>query len=359
MIRVLVVDDSAFMRKIIGDLFSKSSDFELLDTAKDGREAIAKVKALKPDVVTLDIEMPNMDGLTALGIIMKECPVPVVMISSLTQKGAQATMEALNIGAVNFVAKAGGPISKIDPIEQEILNVCREASTVNLNKMDYRSTTRVVQPKRIEGTKSSDIPSGIIRTTSVAANTSGKVIAIGTSTGGPKALQEVITSFPKGLSCPVVIVQHMPAGFTKSLADRLNTISQVRVKEAEPNDLLMPGVVYIAPGEFHMRFKKYPEGVRIVLSQDALVNGHRPAADPMFESISEVFGKNVIGAVLTGMGSDGARGLKKIRDSGGYTVAEDSSTAIVYGMPKVAFEIGAAAKILPITSIANDLVKAI
>lgn len=347
MIRVLVVDDSAFMRKIIGDLFNKSPDFKLLDTAKDGKEAIEKIKALKPDVVTLDIEMPIMDGLTALGIIMKECPVPVVMISSLTKKGAQATMEALNIGAVNFVAKAGGSISKIESIEQEILNVCKEASAVNLNKMDYNKSLI------------KKVPPGVVRTIMPASTTSGKVIAIGTSTGGPKALQEVVTNFPKNLSCPVVIVQHMPAGFTKSLADRLNTISNVKVKEAEQNELLMPGVVYIAPGEFHMRFKKYPEGIRIILSQDALVNGHRPAADPMFESICEVFGKNVIAAVLTGMGSDGARGLKKIRENGGYTVAEDSSTAIVYGMPKVAFEMGAAMKMLPITAIANDLVKAI
>lgn len=300
MIRVLIADDSAFMRKVLSDLFNKQNDFEVAGTAINGKDAIEKVKKLKPDLLTLDVQMPVMDGLEALAIIMDECPLPVVMVSSMTQRGTDATIRALSLGAIDFVSKVGGPISKIDPIEKELIEKCREAATAHASKVrtsaaDSRPliytpkitppeppTMRKIEFKRrntgyVFGQKPTitKIPVAPPVTAKPAptltSNTSSnkKLVAIGTSTGGPQALQTVITRLPGNLPCGVVVVQHMPAGFTRSLADRLNSISEISVKEAEHDEIIKDGQVYIAPGNFHMRVVPALGGARkIALSQD-------------------------------------------------------------------------------------------
>ena len=394
MIRVLIADDSAFMRKILSDLFNRQSDFEVAGTAVNGKDTIEKVKKLKPDLLTLDIQMPVMDGLEALAIIMEECPLPVVMVSSMTQAGTDATIRALALGAVDFVSKAGGPISKIDPIENEIITKCREAAQAHASKVktspaDLRPL--IFTPKPKETPKESDppamrkiefkrrntgfvpgqkpiitkIPTAAPTTTkpspTLTSNTSSnkKLVAIGTSTGGPQALQTVITRLPGNLPCGVVVVQHMPAGFTKSLADRLDSISEISVKEAEHDEIIKAGQVYIAPGNFHLRVVPAGGGERkIALSQEARVGNHRPAVNVMFDSVAGI-GKDLVSVIMTGMGCDGCEGMKKIKANGGYSIAQDEQSCVVYGMPKAVVDAGLADEIQPLTKIAEAIVEAV
>ena len=347
MIKVLIVDDSVFMRKLLTDLFEAEPDFKVLDTARNGQDAIEKVKKLKPDLVTLDVEMPVMDGLKALEVIMKEAPLPVVMVSSLTQAGAEATMQALELGAFDFVAKTAGPISNVNMIHREILLKCRSAVKANVAQL----TKRWVSSPALPTVKS------FAAMTGVAGNE--RVIAIGTSTGGPRALQEVVTKLPGNLPCGVVIVQHMPPGFTKSLSERLNSLSALAVKEAEHNDIVRPGMVFIAPGDYHMLIEREGGKAVLKLNQSGPIGGHRPAVDPMMESVAKTFGSRAIGVILTGMGHDGAKGIKAIKQQQGHTIAEDQSTAVVFGMPKSAIELGVVDRVAPITSIANEIIKAV
>ncbi|HWR39015.1 MAG TPA: chemotaxis response regulator protein-glutamate methylesterase [Patescibacteria group bacterium] len=344
MIKVLIVDDSVFMRKLLTDLFSAEADFTVLDTARNGQDAIDKVKKLKPDLVTLDVEMPVLDGLKALETIMKETPLPVVMVSSLTQAGAEATMQALELGAVDFVAKTAGPISNVNTIRNEVLLKCRSAVKANVTQLTKRWT--VSSPP-------------MVRTFAAGAQGSERVIAIGTSTGGPRALQEVVTKLPGNLPCGVVIVQHMPPGFTKSLSERLNSLSALTVKEAEHNDVILPGNVFIAPGDYHMLIERENGKSVIKLNQNPPIGGHRPAVDPMMESVAKTFGSRSIGVILTGMGHDGAKGIKAIKQQMGQTIAEDQSTAVVFGMPKSAIELGVVDRVAPITAIASEIIKAV
>lgn len=343
MIRIVIADDSAFMRKLLSDLFTQEPDFIVLDTARNGKEAVEKIKRLKPDLVTLDVNMPVMDGLSALEILMRECRVPVVMISSMTKTGADATVKALSLGAVDFIEKVSGPISSISTIQHQILDKCRAAVRANI--------------KHVGGVKST-YKSMPVKPLYKGCHSDGneKIIAIGTSTGGPRALQQVITNLPRDLPCGVVIVQHMPAGFTKSLAERLNSLSQVTVKEAENNDIISAGKVFIAPGNYHMTVEN--QGcLRVVrLNQDPPLASHRPAVDILFDSVAK-YGNKVIAVVLTGMGSDGAKGLTRVKASGGYAIAEDKSTAVVYGMPKAVADLGLPDKVLPLEGIANELVQ--
>ena len=345
MIRILIVDDSAFMRKILADLFEFEQDFTVVDTARNGKDALEKAKKYKPDVITMDVEMPVMDGIQALKSIMQEVPTPVVMVSSLTRDGAEATIQALSLGAVDFIAKTSGPIGNIDGIRQELLNKSRVAATVNVK--------RLCQPLPAVTTIPKPVPAF---TSSIGTE---KIVVIGTSTGGPRALQEVITKLPGNLPCGVLIVQHMPPGFTKSLADRLNALSSLRVKEAEQNDLVAPGLVLIAPGDYHMTVERMGGKVITKLNQMPPIGGHRPAVDPMMESVVQLYGSRTIGVLLTGMGRDGAKGMQLIRQQNGYTIAEDKSTAVVFGMPKAAIELNAANVVLPISSIALEIVKAV
>ena len=345
MIKILIVDDSAFMRKLLSDLFSSEPDFVVIDTARNGQDAVDKVKRLKPDLITMDVEMPIMDGLTALEMIMKDTPTPVVMISSLTKDGAATTMYALELGAVDFVAKSAGVISSIADIGKEILAKGRVAVGAKVPKF-YGKTV-----------KAPAMNNPLFKCTTEANDE--RIVAIGTSTGGPRALQEIIPKFPGNLPCGVVIVQHMPPGFTKSLSERLNSLSSLTVKEAEHNDVIRPGLVLIAPGDYHMTIEREGNKKIIKLNQDLPIGGHRPAVDPMMESVARVYGQRAVGVILTGMGRDGAKGVQAIKQQQGFTIAEDQSTAVVFGMPKAAIELGVVDKIAPLSTIAAEIVKAI
>lgn len=350
MIRVLIVEDSAFMRKLLSDLFAAETDFTVIDTARNGKDAVDKVRHLKPDVVTMDVEMPIMDGITALEVIMRENPTPVVMVSSLTRAGADATIKALEFGAVDFVAKAAGPFSSTSGIQSEILTKCRMAVKANVKQLTARQSTAI---QRASVNPVLQMPKSILRASGE------QIVAIGTSTGGPRALQEIITKLPGDLPCGVVIVQHMPPGFTKSLADRLNSLSSLQVKEAVHNDVIRPGLVLIAPGDYHMTVER-EAGRRVVkLNQNQPIGGHRPAVNPMFESVAKEYGSRAVGVILTGMGGDGATGMQSIKREQGYTIAEDQSTAVVFGMPKVAIELGAIDKVAPLMAIPAEIVKAV
>ncbi|MCM0760173.1 MULTISPECIES: chemotaxis response regulator protein-glutamate methylesterase [Sporomusa] len=345
MIKVLVVDDSVFMRKLLTDLFAGETDFTVVDTARNGKDAIDKVKRFKPDLITMDVEMPVMDGIKALELIMKEAPTPVVMISSLTQAGAVATLRALEIGAVDFVAKTAGPISNITAIRTEILTKCRAAVRANVLQLAKGRATAGALPAM---PKMHSQPGLAL---------DERIVAIGTSTGGPRALQEIITKIPGNIPCGIVIVQHMPPGFTKSLAERLDSLSSVTVKEAEHNDVIRPGYVFIAPGDYHMLIEREGGKTVIKLNQNPPIGGHRPAVDPLMESVARTYGSKAIGVILTGMGRDGAKGIEAIKRQNGYTIAEDQSTAVVYGMPKAAIELGVVDKIVPITGVTAEILK--
>ena len=379
MIRVLIADDSAFMRKVLSDLFNSQSDFQVVGTAVNGQDAIEKVKKLHPDVLTLDVIMPVMDGLNALAVIMEQCPLPVVMVSSTTQKGTNETIRALALGAVDFVSKAGGAISKIDTIKDEILAKCRLAAKAHARKNFTASKPLVYKPKptfdeqptrRIEvkcrtglvlGQKPTinRVPSTTEPVKKTITGTGKKLVVIGTSTGGPQALQAVVTRLPGNLPCGVVIVQHMPAGFTKSLADRLNSISEIAVKEAEHDEIIKPGQVYIAPGDYHLRIAPAGGGERkIVLSQEPRVGNLRPTVNYMFDSAAQ-FGRDLVSVIMTGMGADGCEGMKKIKATGGYSIAQDESSCVVYGMPKAVVDAGLADEIRPLNKIAEAIVEAV
>ena len=381
MIRVLIADDSAFMRKVLSDLFGSQNDFQVIGTAINGKDTVEKVKRLKPDLLTLDVLMPVMNGLDALEIIMDECPLPVVMISSMTQEGADATIRALALGAVDFVGKAGGPISKIDTISEEIILKCRNAATAHVSKTPTSKAKPItfIQPKqpdppvmrRIEVKRKTGyvlgqkpeivrIPAANVPKPAYAPSVSGKkLVAIGTSTGGPQALQAVITRLPGNLPCGVVIVQHMPAGFTKSLAERLDSISEIAVKEAEHEEIIRAGQVYIAPGNYHLRVSGVAGGgKKIMISQEPPVGNHRPAVNVMFDSVAQ-FGDDLVSVIMTGMGSDGCEGMKKIKANGGYSIAQDEKSCVVYGMPKAVVDAGLADEVRPLNQIAEAIVDAV
>lgn len=329
---VLVVDDSAFMRKIITDLITEDSEFTVVDTAKNGVEAIKKVREWKPDIITMDVEMPLMNGLEALREIMKEMPTPVVMLSSLTDEGARETIAALELGAVDFVRKPSGSISldlyKVKDIILEKLRIAVRAK-VNLGKSQAVIHRRAASTDRtsaaISGVKTASLP---IR----------RIVAIGTSTGGPRALQTVLSALPANLPAPIVVVQHMPPKFTRSLAERLDSLCELNVVEAEADMTLEAGTVYIAPGGYHMKIGMRKSGVyHVELSNEPPRSGHRPSVDMLFESLIPYTELERYGIIMTGMGSDGASGMLKLKQSGAAaTIAESEETCIVYGMPRAA-----------------------
>ena len=366
MIRVLVVDDSAFMRKVLSDLFKGENDFEVVDVARNGAEAIEKVIQHSPDVVTLDIEMPVMDGLTALEKIMAVKPTPVVMVSSLTKAGADATIRALSLGAVDFVAKSAGSISRIDDIAKDLLQKCREARGISGKRLQPKEIQAIPIPKPKPPVTSIPVAPPVIPPVITPAppvrsvafpGMSDWIVAIGTSTGGPRALQEVLPRLPGNLPCPAIVVQHMPPGFTKSLADRLNSLCDLTVKEAADNDRLTPGTVYVAPGDFHLTIRKEGNSTFIKLNKEPAIGGLRPAVDPMMVSVADIYGAKTVGVILTGMGHDGAKGMQAIKRLHGLTIAEDQSTAVVYGMPKAAIEAGVVDNILPLSQVADGIVQ--
>ncbi len=374
-IRVLVVDDSAFMRKAITDILSSSPDLEVIGKAKNGQEAFEKVIELKPDVVTLDIEMPVLDGLTTLGYIMSECPTPVIMLSGAESKHADVTMTAFQYGAVDFILKPSGNISlDMDKIKDEIVKKVKAASKVETHKLGFiqergkndnsgisrregvKETGKKPQAAAREETHKVDFTETI---EPPKKSNNKKIVIIGTSTGGPRALQQVIPLLPSNLGAPVLVVQHMPPGFTKSLAERLDSQSRIKVREAEDGDIVRPGIVLIAPGDYHMIVRQEEINGKtkevIALNKNEKVQGVRPSVDVLLNSVAQIYGTNSIGVILTGMGSDGTDGIRKLKLAGGKVIAEDESTCVVYGMPRSVIEQRLADYVLPINKIAQSI----
>lgn len=390
-IRVLIVDDSIFMRKALETLLSGEPDIEIVGMAKNGLEAIEMAEQLKPDIITMDIEMPTMDGITALERIMKTNPTPVIMVSSLTKEGADATLKALELGAVDFMTKdsqsfGGNDIEK--GLKDKIRKFVKNKSIVKLLTPQHTTTASshtIITPHtttltsnqstRTPGTAAHTPISSTSQTVSTAhthiptplahtINTDGskrviinktgikRVVALGTSTGGPQSLQKVIPLLPADLGVPVVITQHMPPNFTQSLATRLNALSKVEVVEAQGKEKLEPNVVYIAKGGYHLKFQKVGTSVYTELSTEPSNVFNIPGVDVMVDSIAEIYGKECLGVIMTGMGSDGCKGLKNLKSKGGTIIAQNEPSCIVYGMPRAVVEAGIADEIVPLEEIA-------
>ena len=338
-IKVLIVDDSAIVRKIFSEELSKFPDIEVAGTAPDPYVARDKIVKLNPDVITLDIEMPKMDGLTFLKKLMRYYPLPVIIVSSLTPKGGKLTLEAMDIGAVEVIAKPGGSYT-VGDMSTQLAEKIRAASWVKIAKKD-------------PGNQPASVRSGPIRALS---KTSNKVIAIGASTGGTEALKNVLSRMPSN-SPGIVAVQHMPAKFTTAFADRLNDICQIRVKEARNNDSVNPGSALIAPGNYHMILRRSGARYYVEVKDGPMVHHQRPAVDVLFKSTAQYAGPNSIGAILTGMGADGAEGLLRMKQAGAKTIAQDEKSCVVFGMPKEAIKLGAADKVVPLDRIAEEIVR--
>lgn len=338
MIKVLVVDDSALIRSLLGEIIKSQSDMQLVGPAQDAYVARELVNQHSPDVITLDIEMPKVDGLTFLDRLMKARPTPVVMISTLTEQGAEATLRALELGAVDFIPKPKLNVAEgIDAYQETILEKVRQASKANIKSASRPANKPKTQIlNQITGTE--------------------KIIAIGASTGGTEAIKEVLLDLPAN-SPAIVIVQHMPAGFTTTFAARLDKLSKVRVKEAEDGERILPGHAYLAPGGLHLEIVKSGANYLAKLIDTGLVSGHKPSVDVMMSSLARIGAQNCIAMILTGMGKDGAQGLLEIRQSGGHTIAQDESSCVVYGMPKEATNRNAACQELPLADISKAVVE--
>jgi len=361
-IRVLVVDDSAFMRKAISNLLSESRDFVVVNTARSGEDALRKVAALDPDVMTLDIDMPGMDGLSVLERVMKEHPLPVVIVSSLTEDGAAVTIRALELGALDFIPKHLGGVSlRISSIRDPLHEKVRVAARASI-KIREGANRRTAPAPVSHPVQDRLPPRGVTQgatnsrgTLSLGLNSVQDLVVIGCSTGGPQALQTILKALPSTFSSPIVVAQHMPKFFTKTFAERLNQLCAVEVREAQQGDSVKPGLVLIAPGGQHMSLHKDGNRVVIQLSEHPAHLPYRPSVDILMESAAQVYGPKVIGLVLTGMGQDGLEGARAIKQSGGSIIAQDEASCIVYGMPKVIVEQGCADKVLPLQHIAGEL----
>ncbi len=341
-IRVLIVDDSALVRDILSRGLSQDPGIEVVGSANDPYMARDRIVQLQPDVLTLDVEMPRMDGVEFLRRLMPQYPLPVVMVSSLTQRGKQITIDALEAGAVDFVAK---PTSNVAAGLQGMLNELRAkikiASTANVSH--WKSKRPALGPRPLPAS-------------AALAESTDKVVAIGASTGGTEAIRRVITEFPATMP-GVVIVQHMPAGFTRMFADRLNQLCAREVKEAENGDRIMPGRVLIAPGEKQMRVVRSGGQYQVRCEAGEKVSGHCPSVDVLMHSVAQQVGANAVGAMLTGMGADGADGMLAMRRAGARNLAQDEASCVVFGMPKVAFERGGAERLVPIDEMARAIVQ--
>lgn len=341
--RVLVVDDSAFMRRMATQIIEASREFTVAGTARNGYDALKQIHALEPDIVTLDVDMPELDGLSALGYIMSETPRPVVMLSAgTTNTGHEATFRALELGAVDFVLKPSGAISLDLPIiTDRLLDALRAAAIAN--PAGLRMLPRPA--------------ASVAPTATPLVSRASRAVAIASSTGGPRALASIVPHLPRALPAAVLIVQHMPAGFTKSMARRLDAVSPLRIDEAEDGEPVVDGRGYVAPGGRHMTVKDDGDGPTIALVDSPPMWGVRPAADLLFHSAARVFGPGVVAAVLTGMGRDGADGTRAIREAGGRAIIQDRESATIFGMPGAALQLAGADRIAPLSEIGAAIVE--
>lgn len=349
MIRVLIVDDSAVIRQTLTAILSSDPKIEVIGAASDPFFAAKKIAKEVPDVITLDVEMPRMDGLTFLKKIMSQHPIPVVIISSLTAKGTETGMKALEYGAVEIITKP--KMNTKEFIEESKINLCDAVKAAAQSKLKRKTFTKQPAKLNVEPKYSADAilsptkPQSMIKTTEI-------VVAVGASTGGTEALRVFLEAMPAD-SPGIVIVQHMPENFTKSFAERLNSICRITVKEAENGDSIIPGKALIAPGNFHLLLKRSGAKYYVEITQGPLVNRHRPSVDVLFRSTARYAGKNAIGVIMTGMGDDGADGLLEMKESGAYTIAQDANSCVVFGMPKEAIARGAATKVADLEKICD------
>lgn len=337
-IRVLVVDDSAVVRKVFKEEISREKDMEVVGTAPDPYVARDKIVKLKPDVITLDIEMPRMDGITFLKKLMKHYPMPVIIVSSLTRNSGKLAMEALSLGALEVISKPSGAYS-VGEMSIQLIDKIRAVARLKVSLVEERPYKKSVQTKI---------------TSKLLSETTNKIIAIGASTGGTEALKTVLTGMPPNAP-GTLVVQHMPANFTTSFAERLDELSAMTIKEAKDGDSLINGVALLAPGNYHMLLKRSGANYYVQVKKGPLVHHQRPAVDVLFHSVADYAGSNAVGVILTGMGSDGALGLLKMKEAGARTVVQDEKSCIVFGMPKEAIKLGAADKVVPLNSVSKTV----
>jgi two-component system chemotaxis response regulator CheB len=351
-IKVLVVDDSAVVREVVKQVLESDPGIEVIATAMDPIFAMEKMKVQWPDVIVLDIEMPRMDGLTFLNKIMNERPTPVVICSTLTEKGAQATMQALAAGATSIIPKPKMGVKRYlqEDASNDLVGAVKAAARANMRRLS--NTTQ----KPLAGNHAKLNADAILPPPGAArlGQTSEQIVAIGTSTGGTQALEAVLTALPR-VCAGIVIVQHMPEMFTEAFAKRLNSLCQIEVLEAKNNDRVVPGRALIAPGGKHMLLKRSGAQYHVEVVDGPLVNRHRPSVDVLFRSVAKFAGKNALGIIMTGMGDDGARGLKEMREAGAYTIGQNEESCVVYGMPKEAMKLGAVCEELPLNHIAGKI----
>lgn len=363
-ISVLVVDDSALMRNLISHIVESTPGLKVADKAMNGVFALQKIPRCKPDVIVLDIEMPEMNGIEflkerkRLGI-----DIPVVILSSVAKKGAQITMEALALGAADFITKPSGSVSSdVHTVAGELGRLLlaygsqyQKAKGKEAPRLQFEAPERLFEPARADRPRPAPAAPAP-RPVPLRPPAAAEIIAIGISTGGPNALREVFAAMDPGLAQPVVVVQHMPAGFTEEFAASLDRICPLEVKEAAEGDLLKPGRILIAPGDYHVTVEKRSLAGVVHVNQDPPENGHRPSADVLFRSVAKEYGNKAIGVIMTGMGKDGARELGSIYREGGVTLGQDEATSVVYGMPKVAFELGHVTEQVPLAAMAGRIV---
>ncbi|MEW6263760.1 MAG: chemotaxis response regulator protein-glutamate methylesterase [Thermodesulfobacteriota bacterium] len=340
-VKVLVVDDSAIVRKIFTEELSKEPDIEVVGAAPDPYVARDKILQLKPDVLTLDVEMPRMDGITFLRKLMKHFPLPVIIVSSLTPKGSALALEALEAGAIEVIAKPGGSYS-VGEMGAQLADKIRAAAKARPLQKD---------PTEKPG------PSATLSSRAMT-QTTNKVVAMGASTGGTEALKEVLTRMPPN-SPGIVVVQHMPANFTRAFAERLDGLCKINVREAKDNDSVVPGTCLIAPGNYHMLLKRSGARYYVQVKTGPMVHHQRPAVDVLFNATSQFAGANAVGVIMTGMGADGAEGLNKMKQTGAKTIAQDEASCVVFGMPKEAIKMGGVDRVVPLKSIPQAILDAL
>ncbi|MBL8037727.1 MAG: chemotaxis response regulator protein-glutamate methylesterase [Nitrospira sp.] len=345
-IRVLNVDDSALMRQVLASLLAKDPEIEVIGAAPDPYVAREKIKALNPDVITLDVEMPRMDGITFLEKLMRGHPMPVVMVSSLTEAGCQTTLRALELGAVDFITKPKIDLREgMDEVAQDLIAKVKTAACANLKRQPLGN-----------GSKASPQPSqaSVCNGSQAMIKTTDTIIAIGSSTGGTEAVKDVLEVLPPNTP-PILITQHMPERFTKTWADRMNGLCRISVKEAKDGDSVLPGHALVAPGGYHMALERSGARYTVRINQDPPVNRHRPSVDVLFASVARYAGANAVGVILTGMGGDGAKELLTMKQAGAFTIAQDEASCVVFGMPKEAIKLGGVDQVLSLGDIAGAI----